>query len=505
FDVSSTGSIEIDQQGTGNSYRYNYWSSPVNSTGANYTVEGVLRDGTDPNNIKTIDFGNSYAYADGASTDPIKLSTYWMYKKEDTGLGNSAWARAGKNINIKAGQGFTMKGSNTNLAEQNYTFTGQPNNGTINLPVNANNEYLVGNPYASAIDAYQFIDDNSPLGTASIGNGGSLVFWEHYGGDTHNLRDYQGGYAILTKADAVPASSNVPAGVSTLGSSVKGAPGRYIPVGQAFFVVGSPTGGNIQFNNGQRVFVKESSGNSIFMKSSNAKSKIVTANKTDLRPKFRIGFDAPAINHRQLLLTIDENTSDAVDWGYDAEIYDIISDDMYWMIDSKKYVIQATNTLSLDTEIPLGIETKEGGIMKIKVDALENVAENTSIYIKDNLTDETYDITNQDFEVNLEAGEYKERFLLTFQPSLKTLQEVALIEGVHIFMNNTISELQLNRIVDTEIESISLFNYLGQQVKTWSINTDNRFMSFPIHMSTGVYIAQVHTTAGIITKKIIIE
>ncbi len=505
LDVTSIGSIEIDQQGNGNSFRYNYWSSPVNSADPNYTIGGVLRDDTDPITIKNIDFGAAYTYADGAVTSPIKLSTYWMYKLEDSGLGYSAWVHVGKDIPIKIGQGFTMKGSNTSVAEQNYTFVGKPNNGTINLPVNSNNDYLVGNPYPSAIDSWQFIDDNSPLGTASIGNGGTLYFWEHYGGDTHNLKDYQGGYATLSKGGSTPASSNVPAGVSTLGSSVKGAPGRYIPIGQAFFVVGSTTGGDIQFNNGQRIFMKEASGVSVFMKSNASKSKIVTTNKTDLRPKFRIGFDAPKINHRQLLLTIDKNTTDAIDWGYDAEMYDIVNDDMYWAINDKKYVIQAINTLNLDKEITLGIHTKEGGTIRIMVDALENVDKNTSIYIKDNLTGETYNITNQTFEINLKAGEYNERFVVTFQPSLKTLKEVALIEGVHIFMNNNVSELQLNRIVDTDIEDVSLFNYLGQQVKTWNINTDKRFISLPIQIATGVYIAQVHTTAGIITKKIIIE
>ncbi|PCH51250.1 MAG: hypothetical protein COC22_05400 [Flavobacteriaceae bacterium] len=507
FDMSSTGYIEIDQQGTGNSFRYNYWSSPVNSAYPNYTIGGVLRDGTDPVNIKNIDFGTGYTYADGAATSPlpIKLSTYWMYKLEDSALGYSAWMHVGKDIPIKIGQGFTMKGSNTNAAEQNYTFVGKPNNGTLNLPINANNDYLVGNPYPSAIDSWQFIDDNSPLGTAAIGNGGTVYFWEHYGGNSHNLIDYQGGYATLSKAGSTPASSNVPAEVSPLGSSVKGATGRYIPVGQAFLVVGSATGGNIQFNNGQRIFMKEASAISVFMKNSSSKPKTVTANKTDLRSKFRIGFDAPKINHRQLLLTIDESTSDAVDWGYDAEIYDIISDDMYWTIDDKKYVIQATNAFNLNKEIPFGIETKEGGTISIMVDALENVEKNTSIYIKDNLTGETYDITTQAFEINLESGEYLNRFALVFQPRLKTLKEVTLIKGVHIFMNNKISELQLNRFVEADIVDVSLFNYLGQEVKTWDINTDERFISLPIHIATGVYIVQINTSDGVISKKIIIE
>jgi len=206
-----------------------------------------------------------------------------------------------------------------------------------------------------------------------------------------------------------------------------------------------------------------------------------------------------------LLLTIDEKTTDGIDWGYDAKIYQTFEDDMYWVVDENKYVIQATNSISLDKEIPLGIQTKEGGTISINVDALENVPENTSIYIKDTTTGETYDITNQAFEIMLEAGDYNNRFVLAFQPRLKTLEEVSLLEGVHIFMNNTISELQLNKIVDTNILNASLFNLLGQQVKTWNIESNERLISLPLKIATGVYIVRVNTSTGMLTKKIIIE
>jgi large repetitive protein len=50
IDSNSSGKLQRDQQGTANSYNYNYWSSPVSENGSNaaYTVAGVLRDGTDP-------------------------------------------------------------------------------------------------------------------------------------------------------------------------------------------------------------------------------------------------------------------------------------------------------------------------------------------------------------------------------------------------------------------------------------------------------------------------
>jgi hypothetical protein len=489
------GSLEVTQQGTGNSFRYNYWSSPVNSTGTEFTIGEVLRDGTDLDNIIDIDFGGDYTYADGAPSSAIKLSSYWMFKLEDSGLGYSAWARVGNTEEVKIGQGYSMKGSNTIEDEQNYTFEGKPNNGIIELTISANNLHLVGNPYPSAIDAKKFIPDNESTT-------GAIYYWEHYGGDTHLLSGYQGGYATYNISGGTPASSNPR--VSALGASEKGAPKQYIPVGQGFFVVGDPNGGQIQFNNNQRVFIKESHGNSIFMRTENSKTTTSNNSGNDLRPKFRIGFDAPQISHRQILLTLDENTTDRVDFGYDAEMIEVFDDDMYWVVDDKKYVIQATNEFGFDKEIPLGIQTKKGGLIRIKIDELENAEEYPFLYIKDSLTGETHDITNQDFEINLEAGEYLNRFFLVRQATLNITEEVTLLDGVQVYMNNSISELQLNRLVDTEILNVSVFNYLGQQVKTWSINTDEPFISLPLKIVTGAYIVKVETTNGNINKKIII-
>lgn len=496
IDIASIGSIEIDQQGTGNSFRYNYWSSPVNSDGINFTIGGVLRDGTDPYNSKEIDFGPTTTYADGVLSSPIKLSTKWMYKLEDSGLGYSAWESIGNSEDVKVGQGYSMKGSNTVGDIQNYTFFGQPNNGSFELTVGANNDHLAGNPYPSAINADKFIDDNGEFpGTASIT--GTLYFWDHYAGDNHILADYPAGYATYSKSGGVAAASEQNDEGSDMETpSTNEAPQQYIPVGQGFFVVGDADGGQIQFNNSQRNIVKESSGNSVFMRTN--------ISETNLRPKFRIGFDAPKISHRQVLLTLDPNTSDAVDWGYDAEMYEVFDDDMYWVLNDKKYVIQATNEFGLDKEIPIGIRTIAGGLISIKVDELEYVNDYGIIYIKDTLTGETHDITNLAFEINLEPGIYENRFYLVLQPSVLVIEEITLVDGVDIYMNNLISELQFNNNVNVDIRKVALFNNLGQQVKTWNINNDETSISLPLHVASGIYVVIVETKTESINKKIII-
>jgi hypothetical protein len=54
-------------------------------------------------------------------------------------------------------------------ANQNLTFVGKPNNGTISNTVGADQLLLAGNPYPSALDADKFINDiNTIANTDSI-------------------------------------------------------------------------------------------------------------------------------------------------------------------------------------------------------------------------------------------------------------------------------------------------------------------------------------------------
>ena len=99
LDQDSGGFIERDQQGTANSFNYNYWSSSVGSitplgvnqkgsgvpsTNESYTLKNVLMDGTDavnPNKNGIINFQSAYGAADIGITSPIIISTYWLLRQ----------------------------------------------------------------------------------------------------------------------------------------------------------------------------------------------------------------------------------------------------------------------------------------------------------------------------------------------------------------------------------------------------------------------------------------
>jgi hypothetical protein len=521
LDVNSKGKIERDQQGTADTYTYNYWSSPVilqNSTLTSYRVSDILYDGTDPNNPLSINFISS-GY-DGAATSPITTADYWIWKFANrTSDDYSQWQHIRSTGTMSIGEGFTMKGpgSGSISSPQNYVFSGKPNNGTIDLNISANNDYLVGNPYPSAIDANTFIIDNGPEllfdnspdpdSTPLIS--GTLYFWEHWGGGSHILSEYQGGYATYNFSGAVGAVSmgtNDP-DVATGGTPTK-IPGRYIPVGQGFFVT-AENSGTINFNNGQRIFEKESA-SSVFLRSTNSVSaeNHNTNEDIDKRLKFRIGFNSINSIHRQLLLTIDENSTIGVDWGYDGKLNEIQIDDMFWMINDDKYVIQASDRADTSEVFPLGIRTDSDGINSITIDALENVPNDFNIYLHDIALNIYHDLRESDYDIFLNAGDYEDRFEITFSTYSDVLgTDDNVKDSLAILYSNDIKKIILINPNHVEIKSMKLYNLLGQEVSTYYDIINSHHSEYNVHgISAGAYIINLLTTDDLVlTKKIIIE
>lgn len=523
LDPTSIGKIERDQQGTADTFTYNYWSSPVkrqNSASNNFRIMDVMNDGSNPSTPSSINFSSS-GY-DGAATNPIKIADYWIWKYANLPTNTySAWQHVRQTGTVLPGEGFTMKGPGTGTiaTPQNYVFSGEPNNGDINLTLAANNDYLVGNPYPSAIDAHQFIRDNgpeldydnTPIPDSTPLISGTLYFWEHWGGSTHYLQDYQGGYATYNFSGAVAAAfkgSNHP-GLALGGTPTK-EPGRYIPVGQGFFVTGE-NAGTINFNNGQRVFRKESS-SSVFMRSAfnNASQDNETNENEDVddRMKFRIGFNSVNTINRQLLLTIDEYATPNVDWAYDGILNEVQIDDMFWVINNKDYIIQASNEAEVSTIFPLGIKTSTDGTNSIRIDALENVPDDINIYLHDIELELYHDLRASNYDIFLIEGEYLNRFEITFgvpEYVLGINEQIA--SHIDALYSNTIEKIVIVNPNQIDLKSMTLFNMLGQSVYTNTNIEQSNYSEYKINnLSIGTYIIKLQTTSdSFVTKKVIVK
>ncbi|WP_211363086.1 LamG-like jellyroll fold domain-containing protein [Gelidibacter salicanalis] len=512
FEPASSGFIERDQQGTANFFNYNYWSSPVVSGGSeasNFTISSVLHDGTNSSNPSEIKWIKSY---DGQPGIPLKLSNRWLTTYTNK-LSNTyaSWDRINENSLINIGLGYTMKGSGANTPTQNYVFIGRPNNGTISTNISKGNDALVGNPYPSAIDADAFIDDNE-----SSLEEGSLQFWEHFdSNNTHVLRAYKGGYATYNKTGGQVAVSpkSTTDSVVIVGGQGTRKPGRFIPVGQGFFVTAGTKGGDVTFKNSQRIFKREAENSSEFFRAGKG-TKYVQSRTSDTKKmeiqRIRLNFITPEGTVRPLLLGFTPNNlaTDGVDYGYDALNKDNYPSDLSWMINDSKYIIQGVGSFIETKKYPFALHMGQNGTAEIKLTELENFSEEIEVYIYDSVLGTYHAINDSSFALSLDTGNYDNRFYLAFsEDNTLSLADEDLKIAIVKYLQQT-DEIYIKTPAAITVQKVSLINIIGQTVQAWdaSNTTLSNDMKIPVkNLPDGSYIVKIQTTTGTLNKKLIIK
>ena len=108
------------------------------------SLTNSLYDGTDadinPYSPTQVSFNSAGSYngipsiVDGGGnvTTPLSINRYWLYKHYQP----TSWVQIDETTNLSPGLGYTMKGTNTGDADQNYVFKGDPNNGNYQIAVN---------------------------------------------------------------------------------------------------------------------------------------------------------------------------------------------------------------------------------------------------------------------------------------------------------------------------------------------------------------------------------
>ena len=254
-----------------------------------------------------------------------------------------------------------------------------------------------------------------------------------------------------------------------------------------------------------RVFQKEGTANSIFMRNSNASQR--TEDEIDTRMKLRIGFNSVNTIHRQLLITEDERASEGFDWGFDGLRNESQMDDMYWMIDNDQYIIQGIDRIDEYTVLPVGMHTNEEGLNSITIDALENAPADLEIYAHDKALGIYHDLKESDYSIYLPAGEYHDRFEITFTSNSLSVEETEIADTLLVYYSNTNNGIVIHNPKLTDIKSVELVNMLGQSVnKFQNIESTEIIRLKTNQVSTGTYIINLKLDDGtILTKKVLVK
>ncbi|ALJ05820.1 hypothetical protein APS56_12080 [Pseudalgibacter alginicilyticus] len=526
--TSDTGKILRRQEGTSNKYRYNYWGSPVGTLGATTLTDNNASTNNTNNtpfklNMLKDEMGTNFSFT--SAYDKIgMLSTYWIYTFKN-GVTYWDWEFLKPTASLDVGVGYTQKGTGNAGLEQQYIFEGKPNNGTIHINVidtggegsvasKTKTEYLLGNPYPSALDIHKFIDDNEGV------IGGSLQLWQQWAGNSHNLGEYQGGYAQVTKTGSVRAFQFVGIDGANNGSQDGTlTPSRYLPVGQGF-IVEIVANGTVEFNNGQRVFIKESDADggydngSTFFKTNNVKEKVSEStedNQESQMQKIRLEFNSVSgpETRRELLLGFSEATTDAFDYGYEAEHTETNNNDCNLDLDGKNMIIQAYSPITDDKVIPLNFKSSGDNTFEIKISEMIYVEENQVVYLRDNLTGEYFELTSMNaYRFSSEAGIFNKRFEIVFQSESETLSaEASKYTENFIYFQNSSNTL-FGKKLNVSVTKLAIISMTGQTVMELH-NVSPQTLSNGINISnvaTGAYVACLRTEDNqVITKKLIVN
>ncbi|MFN4763941.1 PKD-like domain-containing protein [Gillisia sp. Q332] len=527
-DEASSGYLDRDQQGKRNSFIYNYWSSPVSISGTNtannggYSVGGVLLDGTNPAAPDGINFQDYHGAADGTRQSPIIVSTYWLWGYSPAAANIYAeWDHILENGTLKTGEGFTMKGTAGDAAlndGQNYTFRGKPHNGDITLTMGGNQNYLIGNPYPSAIDADQFIQDYGTAANPVFD--GSIYFWDHFVVVDHILKEYIGGYATYNLTGGVSSATSSDDRINDNMTTSGKLPQQYIPVGQGFLinstdpVSNNGLGGDIIFKNSYRVFKKESTDNSIFLKPEIVEK--TAKSKNSEFQKIRLSFSSPIGYRRQILVGAVPGTTDGFDLGYDANLFDDNVEDIYWIQGNNKLVIQGVPDFNKERVLPLGVKIKEEKEFTIRIDTVENAPNGMKVYLNDKLNDSIHDLRKSAYSSTSEPGFIHDRFEIIFYkdeplPPVTEVPGEDPIEikeefGISIRHGQNYRELQILNPHELSITNMYIFDLNGNKLEGHSNLPGGKEFKMPVrNYSSGVYIVQIVVEGRVVSKKIIIS
>ncbi len=353
-------------------FDYTYWSSPV--------------DLQIMSNIFTL------------AQQPLSDKYFWMntatYQWTQVANPSLTPMDIGKGYIIRAPQSFDPVA--TSVA--NATFTGVPNNGDYEVDIvkaGVNDLNCIGNPYPSAVNAREFIEEN----TAAFGSpaGTTLYFWTHNTPITNNLYTFDD-YALYNLSGSTVTATPAP-GLNNA------APNGFIAAGQSFLVRGVIEGTtSATFKNSMR----EIGNNDQFFRTNNS----------DDQQRNRVWLDLTGEQgaFKQILVGYIENATNNYDPGYDGEIIEAGNAvSFYSILDNKKLGIQA-KSLPFETsdQTALGFVATIAGTYQIALSQWDGLFENQTVYLEDKLLQEVHNLNENPYVFVSEPGTFNDRFLLRY-------------------------------------------------------------------------------------------
>jgi hypothetical protein len=236
-------------------------------------------------------------------------------------------------------------------------------------------------------------------------------------------------------------------------------------------------------------------------------TRSAASNSTEVQ-RVRLDFVTPTGFTRHLLLgfTPDNAATDGVDYGYDGINVDNFANDLNWIIEDERYIIQGVGEFNELSRYPLGMFLANSGDVIIALTALENFDSPIDVFIYDAILDTYTQINEANYTSEMLSGDYLDRFYIAFsmeESKFLGTNEYELNDPTIKYFNST-QELYVNTLNKNNIKQLHVYNLLGQILSSTNhINATE--ISIPVNnISTNYVIVKIETDHGDFSKKILI-
>ncbi|MFD2567235.1 hypothetical protein [Pseudotenacibaculum haliotis] len=448
------------------------------NTGANYTVERISTSQQEEGDY-------TFWSTPLSSSTLAEVANAQLYFSFNATTQNFVSATSATSMSV--GTGYAIIGDTGASYPGTYTasFTGGvPNNGNIDVTLGFSNDAddtndwnLIGNPYASAIDADTFLNDNS----STIG--GTIYFW------THNTEDSAGNN---TQDDY--AMYNTTGGTAAVSGGVT--PDGNIASGQGFFAQAIASS-NVSFTNSMRI-----SGNN------NSFFRGPTPVKPGLK-KDNIWLNLSSEStFNQILIGFLKGATNGPDSKYDGKRFvGNLSANFYSLIKEGVYGIQGKPPIRKEETISLGYDSSFAGSFTISIDHIigDNLP-NSEIILFDKDENIHHNLKDGSYTFYSNIGTFKERFELLInskikKPKIKTTDVTAYKNGSDII----ISPLSIPNIYVKSVTVHDLYSvYLGSKNHLDVIESETHSISIK-RSNSPLLLVEIQLTNGQILKKKILN
>ncbi len=388
--------------------------------------------------------------------------------------------------NINAGEGYLVLPQPDLASSGSYTLDytlGTLNNGQIDYNVTYNGSQnaspnIVGNPYASAIRADDFLSENSMVN--------AVYFWEHLTTASSSYPGYKVNNYDMGDISMYNSSGGVKA-ANDMDPSEPTKPNGYISSGQGFGFK-ALAAGTATFKNYMRV----TDNNDTY--------------RRPVAPKDRIWLQVSNETYNLssgMLVSFSEASIDGYDAKYDAKRLATPVSLYSKLATGEELAIQGRSAFNVNQEVPLGFvsQIEEDQEFRISISEQDGtVWTDVQVYLVDRTENVVHNLTDTDYIFKSKEGVQNDRFTLLFKNTALGVSESQL-QIIGIVPNPTTGNIAIVS-PQTVVESVEVFDIRGRKLMTVDYDTANYLLDLST-LQSATYFVKINTLKGSVIKRVL--